>query len=74
MTALRRKRKLVARLPRKIPINQLPRIQRRSDAPVRPGSKTITQKSKSLVNASFLDKLLHSQNQLYSLENIQMKG
>jgi len=74
MAALHRKRKLVARLPPKIPISQLPRIQRRTDAPLRPRSKTITQKSNSLTNASFLDKLLHSQSQLYSLKNIQIQG
>ena len=70
MSKLRQKRKLVARLPPKIPINKLPRIQRRSDAPLRPKSNTIIRKSK----ASFLDKLLHSQQQLRTLANIQIQG
>ncbi len=74
MSALQEKRKLVARLPSRIPTKQLPRIQRRTDAPLRPQSNIISQKSKSFSNASFIDKLLHSQSQLYSLKNIQMQG
>jgi len=74
MAALQRKRKLFARLPPRIPVNQLPRIQHRTDAPFRLRSKAITQKSNPRASTSFIDKLLHSQKQLYSLENIQMQG
>jgi len=74
MATLNRKRKQFLHLPPKIPVNQLPRIQRRTDAPFRPRSNTITQKSNPPASASFIDKLLHSQKQLYSMENIEMQG
>jgi len=74
MAALQLKRKLFARLPPRIPVNQLPRIQRRTDASFRPCSRATTQKSNPRASASFIDKLLHSQKQLHSLENIQMQG
>ncbi len=74
MAALQRKRKRFARLPPKIPVNQLPRIQHRTDAPLRPRSKRIAQRSNLPTSASFIDKLLHSQKQLYSLETIQIQG
>lgn len=74
MKTLHHKRKQFARLPAKIPVNQLARIQRRTDAPLRSHLKTITQKSNNSSNVSFLDKLLQSQQQLHSLEKIQMQG
>jgi hypothetical protein len=55
-------------------VNQLPRIQHRTDAPLRPRSKRIAQRSNLPTSASFIDKLLHSQKQLYSLETIQIQG
>jgi hypothetical protein len=70
MAVLKRKRKQFARLPPKIPINQMPRIQRRADAPTRPRSKPKAQPS----NAPFIDKLLQSQNHLHSFQNVQCQG
>jgi hypothetical protein len=74
MATLKRKRKRVARLPPRILIHQLPRIQRRTDAPLPPRSKTITPKRNRSAGTSFIDQLLHSQKQLYSLENFQTQG
>lgn len=71
MAALRHKRQQYARLPPKISVNQLPRIQRRTDAPLRPHLKPINRISN---NIPFLDNLLRSQEELYLLQNIQMQG
>jgi hypothetical protein len=74
MAILKRKRKQFARLPPKIPVNQLPRIQRRADAPLLLRSKPVSQRPRPSASASFIDKLLHSQNHLLSLQNVQVQG
>ena len=74
MAELQRKRKRFRRLPPRMPISQLPRIQRRADAPIRPRLKTIAPKSNPPASASFMDKLLYAQKHLYSLENVRMQG
>ena len=74
MAKLRLRRVLVARLPSKIFTQELPRIPRRTDAPVRPPLETMVRKSTPLTKASFIDKLLHSQNQLHCSKNVQIKG
>ena len=74
MAALHRKRKQFARLPPKIPINQLPRIRRRTDAILRPQPKLVNKKFNRSTSTSFIDKLLQSQQQLHSFEHIQMQG
>ena len=73
MTELRLKRKKLARLPPKIPVNQLPRIQRRKDVPIQSQSKVIQNKlTHSSSKVSFIDQLLNSQKQLLSLNNIKL--
>ncbi|CAF1300387.1 unnamed protein product [Rotaria sp. Silwood1] len=64
----------------RIPINQLPRIQRRTDAPVRPSptprSSTMTTRpsnSTSSVAPSFIDNLLNSQERLHNLQNMSIQ-
>lgn len=66
---------------RRISISQLPRIQRRADAPARPSQPTPvptpvtrTLTTVPLTNASFLDDLLNSQQRLHNLENVRMHG
>ncbi|CAF1062728.1 unnamed protein product [Rotaria sordida] len=69
----------------RIPINQLPRIQRRADAPLRsrptprlpsPPPPTTTQTSHSTSSnvPSFLDNLLNSQQRLHNLQNVRING
>lgn len=74
MAKLRIRRKMVARLPPKISTDELPRIPRRTDASPRPPIATAPGKLNPLTKASFMDKLLHSQNQLHSSENILVQG
>ena len=74
MAELRIRRKMITRLPPKISTNELPRIPRRTDAPSRPPIAAAPGKLNPLVKASFMDKLLHSQNQLHSSKNIQIQG
>lgn len=74
MTELRTRRKMITRLPPKISTNELPRIPRRADAPSRPTIATPPGKLNPLVKTSFMDKLLHLQNQLHSAEHIQIQG
>ncbi|CAF2522575.1 unnamed protein product [Rotaria sp. Silwood2] len=64
-----------------IPINQLPRIQRRTDAPLRPrpiprSSTTTTRTSDSIssIAPSFIDNLLNSQERLHNLQNVRIHG
>ncbi|UJR22487.1 hypothetical protein I4U23_025540 [Adineta vaga] len=72
MTELKRHRKRLNNLPPKVSVAQLPRMKRRVDAPSRP--KVVIPKSTRLANVSFLDKLLHEQNNLHTLKNVQMQG
>jgi hypothetical protein len=65
-------RRCVPVLPR-ISINQLPRIQRRADAPPRPKPKPKTQEPNP-TSSSFIDRLLNAQKHLHSSQNIQMQG
>lgn len=64
----------------RIPVSQLPRIQRRADAPVRtqnrpprPNPPRPTQSLPS-TSPSFLDGLLNSQERLHNLQNVRMHG
>lgn len=64
------------------PISQLPRIQRRVDAPParprprapRPPTIIRTSNSTSSTNPSFIDNLLNSQERLHNLQNVRMHG
>ena len=70
-----RKRTRVVRrppAPSRIPIHQLPRIQCRADASPRPRFKAKT-KTSNPTSSLFIDKLLNSQTQLHSLQNIRMR-
>jgi len=68
----------------RIPINQLPRIQRRVDAPSRPRATTTTRRTTAITtrisnptssnNPSFIDNLLNSQERLHNLQNVRMHG
>ncbi|CAF3286474.1 unnamed protein product [Rotaria socialis] len=66
--------------PPRIPISQLPRIQRRNDAPSRPRptlpvpppSRSSTRTSNAA--PSFLDTLLNSQERLHNLQNVRIHG
>ncbi len=70
----------------RIPINQLPRIQRRIDAPSRPRPRplpasrpapapsTQTSNPTPLTTPSFIDHLLNSQERLHNLQNVRMHG
>ncbi len=71
----------------RIPINQLPRIRRRVDAPSRPHAAataaaaaapttTTTRISNPTAsnNPSFIDNLLNSQERLHNLQNVRMHG
>ncbi|CAF3739368.1 unnamed protein product [Rotaria socialis] len=66
--------------PPRIPISQLPRIQRRNDAPSRPRPTLPVppppRSSTRTSNAapSFLDTLLNSQERLHNLQNVRIHG
>ncbi|CAM4754905.1 unnamed protein product [Rotaria magnacalcarata] len=63
--------------PPRIPISQLPRIQRRNDAPRRPRpTLPVPPSSTRTSNAapSFLDTLLNSQERLHNLQNVRIHG
>jgi hypothetical protein len=65
----------------RIPIHQLPRIQRRADASTRvrprPAPPTLIRTTTDLTsstNPSFIDNLLNSQERLHNLQNVRMHG
>lgn len=69
--------------PPRIPIRQLPRIQRRVDAPPRP--RPVQQQQQpappqqhlnrtSSTTSSFLDNLLNTQQRLHNLQNVRIQG
>ncbi|CAF0766778.1 unnamed protein product [Adineta ricciae] len=72
MSALKQHRRKLSYLPSKVPVARLPRIKRRIDAPSRP--QIVIPKAKLSANASFIDQLLYAQNNLRTLENVQMHG
>jgi len=65
----------------RIPINQLPRIRRRVDAPSRPRAAAAAPITTTRIsnptpsnNPSFIDNLLNSQERLHNLQNVRMHG
>lgn len=69
--------------PMRVPINQLPRIRRRADAPVRarpapapPATTTTTAAANPArsVSSSFIDNLLRSQQRLHNMQSVRLHG